>query len=327
MKRFFASLVLVPILAVGCSGADADDDLAQGTAAITTTKLAPVAGNNNQTQINAALAKGGVVELKPGVYTISDTIKMASGSTLKGSPGAVIKLVGKANWPKNKAMIEGYSVSNVRITGLEIDGNGPNNTTSNGASTVCGKYFYTMIYFDGSKNIEVDHMNLHDNWNDILKFRLSDGVVFHHNVVRKEGHDVVYAIKSKNVWVYENDIKIACNSGIRPDGTKNIHIYDNVITRDGGGYAGIEVQGASTVWICNNNIYNTKGGPLVDLSKGDAKIYKSGCKPPPASLLARDEASPAASPAGRSDEEELPPCPTDEGDASATNDDDASQGE
>src|SRR5690606_31427150 len=98
-----------------------------------------------------ALQKGGVVELKPGVYTISDTIKMTSGSTLKGSPGAVIKLVGGANWPKNKAMIEGYSVSNVRITGLEIDGNGPNNKTSKGASTVCGKYFYTMIYFDGSK--------------------------------------------------------------------------------------------------------------------------------------------------------------------------------
>lgn len=262
-------------LAVGCS-TTADDDVGVESAAYAAgVTLSPVAGSDNQDPINAALRSGGLVHLKAGTYVISDTIKMTGGSTLKGDSGAKLKLVGNAGWPKNKALIEGNSVSNVRITGLEIDGSGPSNQTSNGASTVCGKYFYTMIRFTNSKSVEVDHLYLHDNWNDILKFSNSEHVTFHDNKVRKEGHDVVYAIHSKNVWVYGNDIKIACNSGVRPDGTKNIYIYDNDITRDGGGYAGIEIQGASEVWSCNNRISGLKGPVIANLS--GAPVHTSGC--------------------------------------------------
>lgn len=243
------------------------------------TVLSPQQGSNNHTQINNALKGGGKVYLNEGTYVISDTIVLNSGNILSGDAKAIIKLVDNANWPKYKNMIEGIDVSNVRVTGFEVDGNRANNTTSDGASTACGKYYYTMIYFKNSSGIEVDNMYLHHNWNDILKFSSCDNVKFHHNTVRQPGHDVVYAIGSTNVWVYNNYIRIYCNSGVRPDGTQNIYIYNNDIARDegAGGYAGIEVQGDSIVYICNNNIHDCKGGSVVDLSGGAAKIYYSGC--------------------------------------------------
>jgi hypothetical protein len=269
------------------SGYDSSDTtgstgVGAGTSTVNTSGakvLSPVSGNNNQTQINNALKGGGTVYLNAGTYVISDTIVLNSGNILTGDPAAKIVLVNNANWPMYKNMIEGIGVSNVRITGFEVDGNRDNNTTSNGDETACGRYYYTMIYFKDSSGIEVDNMYLHHNWNDIFKFVSCNNVKFHHNTVRQPGHDVVYAIYSQNVWVYNNYIRIYCNSGVRPDGTKNIYIYNNDIARDegAGGYAGIEIQGESIVYICNNNIHDTKGGSIVDLSGGDAKIYYSGC--------------------------------------------------
>lgn len=272
MRSIKFKFLLVWVFVFGFFAVGAPRTQAAGT-------LSPISGSNNQAQINAALKSGGTVHLNAGAYTISDTIVLNSGNILEGATGARIVLVGQANWPKNKNMIEGLSVSNVRITGFEVDGNRAANETSNGADTSCGLYYYTMIYFKGSSGIEIDNMYLHHNWNDILKFSASSNVKFHHNTVRQPGHDVVYAISSTDVWVYNNYIRIYCNSGIRPDGTKNIYIYNNDIARDegAGGYAGIEIQGASTVFICNNNIHDTKGGSVVDLSGGSATITYSGC--------------------------------------------------
>jgi len=269
LKLYF---LLVLLLVSGFFCANPSQAQAGGTLSATT-------GNDNQVQINAALASGGTVHLNAGQYVINDTIALRSNTVLEGDTGAKIVLVGNANWPKDKNMIEGLSVSNVRITGFEVDGNRDNNTSSNGTATACGKYFYTMIYFKSSSAIEIDNMYLHHNWNDILKFSASSNVKFHNNTVRQPGHDVVYAIGSSDVWVYDNYIRIYCNSGIRPDGTKNIYIYGNDIARDegAGGYAGIEIQGASTVFICNNNIHDCKGGSVVDLSSGAATISYSGC--------------------------------------------------
>lgn len=236
--------------------------------------LSPVSGAN-QVQINNALAGGGVVRLLAGTYVISDTIRMTSNSTLRGDPGAIIKLVSGADWPKYKPLIQGQSVSHVRITGVTVDGNGPNNQDSNGVSTVCGKYFYTLMQFTGSTYIEVDHSSLGNNWNDVLKVSSSSNVYFHNNTVRHEGHDVVYAIKSTRVYVHDNDIKIACNSGVRADGTKPMYIYRNTITRDGGGYAGIEIQGTSEVWACSNHIYGLLGPTIWNIS--GAPVHTSGC--------------------------------------------------
>lgn len=246
------------------------------------TVLNPVTGNNNQDQINTALSAGGVVHLNAGTYTISKQIVMTSGSTLEGASGAKIFLVNNAGWAKNTPIIKGTSVSNVRITGFEIDGNRANNEMVNGVDVKCGKYYYDMLNFSGGSNIEIDHMYLHHNWNDILHFSGSSEVKFHDNNVREPGHDVVYAIKSKNVWVENNYIRTYCNSGVRPDGTAPIYISNNDIARDtdAGGYAGIEIQGASEVWSCNNNIHDIA---TVVANLSGATIHTSGCTNAPTS--------------------------------------------
>ncbi|MDD3006989.1 MAG: right-handed parallel beta-helix repeat-containing protein, partial [Candidatus Pacebacteria bacterium] len=270
MRSLKSDFFLAILLVCGFFSVNLPHAQAGGTLSATT------GSSSNQVQINAALASGGTVHLNAGTYVINDTIVLKSNTVLEGDSGAKIVLAGGVHWPEYKNMLEGLSVSNVRITGFEIDGNRANNDDANGK---CGQYLYTMIYFKGSSAIEVDNMYLHHNWNDILKFSGCSNVKFHNNTVRQPGHDVVYAIGSSDVWVYDNYIRIYCNSGVRPDGTKNIYIYGNDIARDegAGGYAGIEVQGASTVFICNNNIHDCKGGAVVDLSGGDATISYSGC--------------------------------------------------
>lgn len=232
--------------------------------------LSPVSGNNNQDQINTALASGGVVHLRPGTYVVSNKIFMPSNSTLEGEKGAIIKLIDQANWPREEhgGMIQGANsnVANVRITGFEIDMNRSHNTTSNGAETPCGRYYYTMIYFSRSSNIEVDHMYMHDNWNDILKVNYCKNVSFHDNTVRNPGHDIVYAIYCDGVKIYNNYALIYCNSAFRSYYSSNMQVYDNIIgDESSSGWIGVEVQGNPAVQL-NNNTFTINGGGNSNIS-------------------------------------------------------------
>jgi hypothetical protein len=248
---------------------------ADKTFAAGTLSASSCGGNSCQNLINNALTSGGVVHLSAGTYTIDNSIHMHSGNTLEGDSGAKIFLVSGAHWPKDRAMIDGSSVTGVRITGFEIDGNRANN---NDLSGKCGQYLYTMLYFTGSSNLEVDHMYMHHNWNDILKVSDSNNIKFHDNNVRQPGHDVVYAIKCRDVAAYNNYIRIYCNSGIRSDGSKNVFIYNNDIARDdgAGGNAGIELQNEGTVWDCNNNIHNT--ARVIDFEIGGSMPFSGTIK-------------------------------------------------
>lgn len=226
--------------------------------------------NDCQKIINDALAGGGTVHLNPGTYVISGKILIPSNTILEGTKGSIIKLIDNANWPKDQhgGMIQGKSsgVNNVRITGFEIDGNRSNNTVSNGMETACGKYFYTMIDFTDASNIEVDHMYLHDNWNDILKISHVTNASFHDNTVRNPGHDIVYATYCNNVKCYNNYVLIYCNSAFRSYSSKNMQVYDNVIgDESSSGWVGIEVQGTPAVLI-NNNKFTINGGGNSNIS-------------------------------------------------------------
>ncbi|MDD3190841.1 MAG: glycosyl hydrolase family 28 protein [Candidatus Pacebacteria bacterium] len=288
IKNIFFTALLVLYFSFGFSG----EALAGGTLS------ASDCSNNCQNIINAALSTGGTTYLQAGTYVISSNINITvDGTTLTGDNSAVIKLINNANWPadENGGMIQAKSgVNDVRITGFEIDGNGPNNTTSGGISTVCGKYYYTMIYFKGGSGIEVDNMKLHDNWNDILKLSQCNDVKFHDNIVRSPGHDIVYASRSEDIRIYNNYMRIYCNSGARGYYVDNFYVYNNDIARESAGAnAAIELQGgapdggASQVYVCDNIYGSLKC--IYDLENGvcwpglppnapfDGVIHTEGC--------------------------------------------------
>jgi hypothetical protein len=251
-----------------------------------TTMLNPVGGTSNQTQINAALQKGGIVYLNSGTYTIDGTIKLASNTTLKGARGAAIKLVSNANWPTRQPMVSGANVKNVRITGFEIDGNRDNNMTSNGTPTKCGKYYYDIIQLTGSSNIEIDHMYLHHNWNDVVLSKTTENLNFHDNIVRQPGHDIVSIYNAGTTYVTNNCMRLYCNSAARAAGGAGpMYVINNDIARDvgAGGYAAIEVQQSATrVYNCNNNIHDVvvKYG-LLD----GGTLHTGGCPISPAMAI------------------------------------------
>jgi len=253
------------------------------SSAFATTYLKSTGNSNNQVQINAALSKGGVVYLYAGTYWINNTIFLKSNTTLKGARNAKIKLVPNANWPKYRPMLRGENVTNVRITGFEIDGNRDKNTLSNGVATKCGKYFYDIIQLQGSSNIEIDHMYLHHNWNDIVLSKRTSNLNFHNNIVRQPGHDIVSIYAAGKTYVTNNCMRLYCNAGARAAGGAGpMYVASNYIARDdgAGGYAAIEVQQSTTkVYNCNNKIGNvaTKYGLL-----SGGTLISGGCPSVPA---------------------------------------------
>jgi hypothetical protein len=266
--------------------------IASSNLAFASATLSPVSGNNNQTQINAALKTGGTVYLKAGTYVISDTIQLTSNTTLTGDRGAKIQLVANANWPTRRPMVLGSGVSNVRITGFEIDGNRDNNTSSNGVATKCGKYYYDIVQLTGSSNIEIDHMYLHHNWNDVVLSKTTSNLNFHDNIVRQPGHDIVSIYNAGTTYVTNNCMRLYCNSAARAAGGAGpMYVASNNIARDtgAGGYAAIEVQQSATkVYNCSNTIGNVATNYAL-LSGGT--LHTGGCPNVPAMSAATKSCS------------------------------------
>ncbi|MDD3370375.1 MAG: hypothetical protein PHE27_00975, partial [Alphaproteobacteria bacterium] len=266
------------------------------TSSGSTTTLTAGNSTNQQVQINAALAKGGIVYLKAGVYTINGQITIGvDNTTLKGERGAVIKLVDKANWDPYVELVH-VKAKNVRITGFEIDGNAPNNTTSNGDTCNCGREYYDIIFVDNTSNVEIDHMYLHDNWNDSILVKGSKNVNVHNNIFRRPGHDVVanYS-RSSTVYITNNCIRTYCNSAIRAYSSGPVYAINNDISRETGytgGYAAFEIQADNPqLYNCDNNVHNMKLVTVFLYGADSSNYHVGGCPISPAKALIVDSCS------------------------------------
>ncbi|MGD9776684.1 MAG: right-handed parallel beta-helix repeat-containing protein [Methanosarcina sp.] len=233
-------------------------------------------GEADQVEINQALKFVAenpdytTVYLKgPFTYTIDETIYIHSNTTLKGDSDAVVKLIDRAGWT-NKPMIPligkygDSKITNVTISGFEIDGNHDGNT---GHSK--GQGYYNMIYFNNATNITVCNMYMHDGHGDGLRINYGENIQFYNNNIYQLGHDGLYAIESYNVKAWNNTITCRTNSGLRVWNSNHVKFYDNVIDstydRSAGG-PGIQIQKSSAVMddieVYNNVIHNTFGPGL-----------------------------------------------------------------
>ena len=102
-----------------------------GVAQGSVTVLSPVAGNDNQVQINQAIKAenengGGTVYLSSGVYDISGPIIIKSNIRLTGDQDAIIRVWAPNQWFTGQTGIicnPEEVISNVEIDSFQIDGN------------------------------------------------------------------------------------------------------------------------------------------------------------------------------------------------------------
>jgi hypothetical protein len=265
--------------------------------AFSETVLSPVAGTNNQIQINNALKKGGTVFLKAGTYIIDSNIEMVSGTSLLGERGAKVMVVSDAKWKKFRPIIRFLHVENARVAGFEIDGNRDNNIFPYpSAAEAMGHQYYRIFYLYKSKNIEIDKMYLHDNWDDVVFSEKTWDLNFHDNVIRRPGHDVVTTYHSGTTFVTNNCMRVYGNVGVRNWDARDDALYaiSNDIAREAyaPSYAGIASRGRnSIVHDCNNNIHDIP--TPYGISSG-GRILPGGCPISAAASLATSSCNPSS---------------------------------
>ncbi|MDQ1275579.1 MAG: hypothetical protein QG610_1153 [Euryarchaeota archaeon] len=223
-------------------------------------------GKDDHVQINQALefvaenSAYTTVYLKgPFTYVIDDTLLIGSNTILTGDSSAKIKLVSNAGWEAWKPMIKERSTgsSGISIHGFTIDGNREGNT-----NVVSGKGYYNLIHLTSCKNINIYNMCLTNNHGDGLKLGSCSNIKFYENKIYLLGHDGLYASSCSDIEAYTNEITCRTNSALRLYNSNKASFHDNVITSEGSGGAGIEIQKYNTptmddIEVYNNVIYKT----------------------------------------------------------------------
>jgi uncharacterized membrane protein len=222
-------------------------------------------GRDDHVQINQALQfvaeNSGytTVYLKgPFTYIIDDTLLIGSNTIIEGDSSATIKLTSGAGWKAWKPMIKERSPGShdITIRGFTIDGNRGDQTEGSGHG------YYNLIHLTGCQNINVCNMYLTNNDGDGLKTDECSNIKFYDNRIYLLGHDGLYASTCSDVEAYNNTITCRTNSALRMYNTNRVSLHDNVLTSEGSGGAGIEIQkynhpAMDDIEVYNNTIYKT----------------------------------------------------------------------
>ena len=211
------------------------------------------------------LAAGHTVVLRPGIYTITNTIRMGQGSSLTGPRTAIIHV--RTNLDKETAVFEGHNVSNITIDGFTIDGN------RGRTGGQLGRSFNRLFLFTNCRNLKIFNTRMQHGQTDFIKCRNCVGVEVLDNDFYLSGHESGYFINCDDVHIERNRSSNRMNSGFRFSGrTRNIMVIDNdidgtVITGYGSfSGPGLEIDNksaeVSNVLIENNRINNTQGSGI-----------------------------------------------------------------
>jgi len=205
-------------------------------------------GVNDQEEINAAInalpSAGGKVVLLEGTYNIGSSITiLKSNVTLEGSgPGTKLFLVNGANTHVIRVGNGSTSLNNIKISNLQIDGNGLNQT---GLS-------YGIYFFGGPGYLITDSIvekcwvkNTHDCG---IRLEYCNKVIITKNIVQSAIHGI-YAANCSIITIAENITYSSFSTGIAVDFTGNSVVSGNICLSNNS--YGISISGSTTI---NNTI-------------------------------------------------------------------------
>lgn len=267
------------------------------------------ASAGDEIEINEKLNEnaGGTYTLPADTFTVSDQILIPPGTTLRGEVSddgellTKIMLADNVKLGEHEYIIEATG-DNCKVLYLDCDGNGENqvNVPTNEYGQQTGFGYQDFIGAEHQNNIEVAYCNFYNNLGDGLRATYCKGVKFHDNTASKGGHDVLYAIQSENVEVYNNYVEPRCNSAFRFLDVNTGQIYNNTVVfkrmiegvRSTAGPA-IQLQNdkgkMKNIEVCGNYIYDSWGPAFWIVGKtndGNQEawihhnvIYRAGANP------------------------------------------------
>lgn len=243
-------------------------------------------------EINFALSHGGTVDLEPNVtYTILDSLLFGSNTTLNGN-GAILKLAkGLPVWGGRKVsiaqekamlMIRNSSASNVAINGVTVDGS----QSDYYPHIRLGTSSYNMATIIGVNGITIKNCTFRNGCNDAMMFNKSKKILVDGVTVHKPGHDGVATYYVEDITVQNSVFENRTNSSIRLYNVTGGICKNNKMSTTGGGYTGVELQGAlKNISIDTNYIKGLPAPGIVSLGASMNKVVISNntivnCKSP-----------------------------------------------
>jgi hypothetical protein len=240
------------------------------TSAAATIYLDP--SSSGDETINEAMDQaqpGDTIYLKDGTFWVDNTINFADGVTLTGD--GEVKLVDYVGWDSGQTMFYAYGISDIRISGITIDGNSQGNT-----DVPFGQGYYGLFLFRNCENVVFDGVTLEYAKSDGIIFRNGDGITVTNCSINKMGHEGLYSLYSDNVEFTNNVCFTRTNSACRIASGEHVlisnnEIYSGTITAaDGGGSStgpGIEInidsgQPATDIEISKNYIHDLRGSGI-----------------------------------------------------------------
>lgn len=177
---------------------------------------------------------GGVFVLPAGTYTLTGDVEFPENTELRGEVSDDDELLTKIVLDDQLSLDEQEPVlkikSGCKVKYIDFFGDESRQKRvpmRNGKRWGLGYHNFIGAY--DSSNIEVSYCNFYANLGDGLRATNCKGVSFHDNTASKGGHDVLFAIRSENVEVYNNYVEPRVNSAFRFMDVSHGRIYNNTI--------------------------------------------------------------------------------------------------
>ncbi len=139
-------------------------------------------GTDAATVIQAAidaLTEGGLIVLRRGIYTLTNSIRVGQGIQLVGERGAVIRVVNGSQDTANPFNMIEVAGDDATIEGIELDGNASSNPNIAGTTLYPGPANPDMqsgVVIHAGRNVKILDCYIHDIWNAGIWLRAIDTV-------------------------------------------------------------------------------------------------------------------------------------------------------
>jgi parallel beta-helix repeat protein len=225
---------------------------------------------------NATPNNQGYILLTAGNYQVSAPIVLKSNIVLKGAGDNTIIFAANSsvcNSVTEPAYIYGSGVSNIEVSDLQFKG------TATGTGDGGHGDYRNCIQFRSSSNSTVhDILFTRYLYRDGVVTSRSSGINVYNCRMYSTGHDgVAFLSASKNCRMYNCDVQIQTNTGVRIDNSANCEVDHNTFTSGtaGSGWCCVELENALTNANVHHNIMHDFRGSSNSAGIGNVRASGS----------------------------------------------------